>query len=684
MSKKVDASLIVAFFAVMLPYISFAQERVVWADRVLSVSSEQSPYQYAASQATYQPNVYPGSGSNANAWRPKFPDKQEFIIVEFGQSMRAQQIAIAETENPGAVHKVYAYDERDNEYLLLDIKPRKVGLDSRMLNLFFPQTDYEIAYIKVELACAEVTGFNSIDAIGISNSNVPIKVLINISSNVNNKAEAEKLGTNVNSSYKENSPLLAPDGKTLYFTRQYHPENVGGVEDSEDIWFSKLDEKTGMWLPAENIGPPLNTAGPNFVSTIIQKDNDELLLLGNQYGKNGKMYAGVSMTKKSGDSWTTPENLSITNDYNYSVKSDYYMNTKADALLMAVERDDTFGDRDLYVSFKSGNSWTEPLNLGAGINTISEERAPFLSADSKKLYFSSAGYSGYGGSDVYVSRRMDNSWTSWSEPENLGAAVNTPEDDIYINIPTSGENLFFTRSGTNENTDVYKLKKSDFFIEDKVEEEEEPTVAALPKLKISGKVIDTKTGQPIQARIRIERLPDGMTIGSVETKEKGDYNFNVISGARYALIAERDGYLSVSENFDFNDVKESKAVIQDLKMVPVEKGSAIALNSIFFDFAKAVLRTASYSELDRVLTFLKENPDKKVEVAGHTDSKGADDYNKALSTARANAVYKYLLENGVNSENIQSKGYGESSPVADNDTPQNRSKNRRVEFKILN
>lgn len=679
MSRKTTIITIISFLLTFETVL--AQETVVWADKVLATSSEQSPYQYSAIQATYQPNVFPGYGQNPNAWRPKYPDRKAYIVVEFGEPMRAQQIAIAETENPGAVSKVYAYDDRDNEYQVLDITPRKVKLKSRMLNLFFPQTDYKIAYIKVELACDVVSGFNSIDAIGISNSNVPIKVLINISSNVSSTAKAEKLSSNVNSTYKENSPLLSPDGKTLYFTRQYHPDNVGGADDSEDIWFSKLDEKTGKWLPAQNIGAPLNTPGPNFVSTIVQRGNEELLLLGNQYGKNGKMYAGVSMTRKSGDSWTTPVNLEIMNDYNYSVKSDYYMNTNADALLMAVERDDTFGDRDLYVSFKTGNSWTEPLNLGAGINTIAEERAPFLSPDSKKLYFSSAGYSGYGGSDVYVSRRMDNTWTSWSEPENLGAAVNTEDDDIYINIPTTGEDLFFTRSGSNENTDVFKLKKSDFFVDGKKEPE---VVAVLPTVKISGKVIDTKTGNPIDAKIVVERLPDGMNVGSRKTDSGGGYAFNVMSGARYALIAQHKGYLSVSENFDFNGIKENKEIVQNLKMVPIEKGSAIALNSIFFDFNKAILQTASYSELDRVLSFLKENPEKMIEVAGHTDSKGSDAYNKRLSESRAKAVYTYLLENGIPQGKMKSVGYGESFPVVANDTPENRGKNRRVEFKILN
>ncbi|MEQ9048785.1 MAG: OmpA family protein, partial [Marinoscillum sp.] len=344
-------------------YASNAQETVAWGTQVIDVSSEYSPYEYSAIQTLHRPNVLPGGGENPNAWRPKSTDKEEFIMVSFNTPIKAKQIAIAESENPGAVKAVYGYDAEYNEYTLFELAPRDLPIESRLLNLFFEETPYEVHAVRVVLDCSVSEGYNAIDAIGVSKSNIPINVLLNLARGVNSTVDAEKLSTNVNSDYVEHSPIISPDGKKLYFSRQFHPDNVGGENDAEDIWVSELDEETGEWLPAKNVGPPLNTPGPNFISSISMVDNEEVLILGNRYGKKGRMYTGVSMSKKTGDTFEDPTSIEIENEYNYSPNADFFLAPGGKAMIMSAERDDTYGARDLYVSFKKNDgTWTEPMN----------------------------------------------------------------------------------------------------------------------------------------------------------------------------------------------------------------------------------------------------------------------------------------------------------------------------------
>ncbi len=672
-----------------------AQETVYWASEILDISSEESPYEYSSIQVLHKPNVYPRSGKDPNAWRPKKPDNEENIVVGFSEAIKAKQIAIVETENPGAITKIYAYDSDFNEYLLREIPARDLPIENRLLNLFFDETEYPITAIKVVLDGEKVNGYPSIDAIGISSSNIPINVLINVSKGVNQEIDVEKLDDNVNSTYIEHSPILSPDGKRLYFSRQYHPDNIGGVDDNEDIWFSELDEETGGWLPAKNIGPPLNTKGPNFLSSVTEINGEEVLILGNRYGKKGRMFAGVSIAKRKGDSFTEPQNVIINNEYNYSPNADFFISPDGDVLILSVERDETYGKRDLYVSFKAINgNWTEPKNIGDDVNTLNEEGAPYLAYNNETLYFSSDGYSGYGGVDIYVTKRLDDSWTKWSEPENLGEGVNSEDDDVYINIPSSGEHIYFTRGDKDENTDIFRFNKRDFYVDpqDLIAESGIESIEDIEGLNvepqkvvvtISGTVYDSASKEPIAANIMVERLPDGGKVTDLNSGSDGKYEFSVKSGARYGFLAESDGYLSVSENVDLNGITEPKIVDRDLYLVPIKTGSAIVLNNIFFDFDKAELKTASYSELKRILDLINKNRINKIAITGYTDDLASEDYNLNLSRGRAQAVSGYLTEKGVDENMLIVTGKGESDPMVPNTSPENRSKNRRVEFKVL-
>ena len=664
-----------------------AQETVIWGSEVIDVSTEFSPYEYSAIQALYRPNVLPRGGDSPNAWRPKRTDKEEYIVVAFTTPLKAKQVAIAESENPGAVKEVYAYDKDYNEFKLFDLTPRNLPIESRLLNLFFQQTTYEIQAIKVVLDGSASPGYNSLDAIGISASNIPINVLINLAPGINTEVEADKLSANVNSTYPEHSPIISPDGTKMYFSRQYHPDNVGGANDSEDIWVSELDEETGEWSVAKNVGPPLNTKGPNFISSISVVDEKEVVILGNRYGKDGRMYTGVSVATMEGDSFSNPKDVEIEDEYNYSPNADYFLVPGGNAMLLSAERDDSYGKRDLYVSFKRKNgSWSVPKNLGKDINTTGEDESPFLSSDGKTLYFSSDGFNGYGGSDIYVTTKLDDTWTKWTVPENMGASINKDGDDEYFSIPANGQHLYFTRGEKGEDTDIFSFKVEDLFIE------ETPIISSVEHLiprpvfvTVRGRVINSKTNEPAEnARVIIERLPGGEDLNNVKAHPKtGVFNFTVGGGFQYATVAEAVGYLSQDGDFDFRDYKESDTIEKNLMIVPIEKGEKIVLRNIFFDFNKADLKEASFPVLERLIKYLSEDQIERIEISGHTDSVGSETYNKALSGRRAQSVIDFFTSNGIAKDRLELSAMGESQPMVPNDTDENRAQNRRVEFKIL-
>jgi outer membrane protein OmpA-like peptidoglycan-associated protein len=654
-------------------YIS--AQNVQWATEVIEFSSELSPLQYSASQALNRPNVLPNGGENPNAWTPKNPNRIEFIKVGFQSPMVIQQIAIGESYNPGSVSTVYVYDQAGNETQVYTFNSRPIGEEGRLLNIFINPTSFPVAAVKVELDGRAVPGYNSVDAIGISDSEVPINVdnLIQVAENLGEDVEAERLSPAVNSDVSEFRPLISPDGRTLFFSRSNHPGNVGGRDDDEDIWYSELDETTGEWTEARNIGPVLNNKGPNYISSITPDGNSILLLLGNEYLPNGKMKAGLSVSRKTETGWSAPEALKVDNLYNYNEKANFYMANNRKALLMSIEREDSYGDRDLYASFaKPDGSWSEPVNLGNNVNTASEESAPFLAADDETLYFSSDGFAGFGGTDIYVTRRLDDSWKNWSEPENLGPDINSENDDEFFNIPASGEYAYYSRGVGTENMDIFKLELPVFY-------------KPAPVVLVQGTVYNSKTNEALgDVKILYERLPEGTEIGlATSDPSSGAYKIVLPSGARYGYLAEAEGYVAVNANIDLNDLEEYKEINQDLYLVPIETGATIVLNNIFFDFDRSVLKEDSYPELRRVAEFMTNNSEVEIEIAGHTDNMGSTTYNQGLSNRRAKAVFDYLVENGVASDRVVSRGFGEGSPVADNDTSEGRAQNRRVEFKIL-
>ncbi len=657
---------------------SFGQQ-VQWASKVIEFSSELTPVQYSAQQALGKPNVLPAGGQNPNAWTPDKPKRTEFIKLGFANPIQIRQIAIAESFNPSALFKIFIYDEAGKEYLIHTLNPMVVPKKAMLRNIFLEKTTYKVAAVKLEFDGKALPDYFSLDAVAISDSGYPIIANIDLPDLLSKGLVVEHLDKNINSDYSELNPLLTPDGKTLYFSRRNHPENVGGVNDKEDIWYSELGND-GKWSLAKNMGPQLNNEYPNFVNAVSAATPDGksvLLVLGNRYEEKGKMLAGVSISNNIGGTWTNPVSLRIEDDYNFNEKANYFLTNTRKALLMSVEREDSHGGRDLYVSFAKNDSiWSKPLNLGAVPNTAGEETAPFLAADDKTLYFSSNGFSGFGAADIYISRRLDDTWTNWSTPENMGPDINSKLDDLFFNIPSTSDYAYFSRGVTQDNIDIFRVKMPLF-------QSPEPIIV------VKGKLIDAKTGKPIGARIIYEELPSGKEVGIAHSNpETGEYEIHLPGGKLYGFRAEADGYISENQNLDLRNHKKDGVIETDIRLAPIEVAAIepdakIALNNTFFDFDRSTLRPESFPELNRIVTLMNGRSGMQVEIAGHTDPVGPDQYNMGLSERRAKTVGKYLVQKGIAQERIIITFFGETRLVDKSNTKAGNQKNRRVEFKIL-
>jgi len=488
------------------------------------------------------------------------------------------------------------------------------------------------------------------------------------------------LGAVVNSKYSEIAPIVSADGKTLYFTSD-RPGGLGG----QDGWMSK--KVAGEWGEPENMGAPFNTEmneGPDCFTV-----DEQTMYFTCCNRPDGVGMCDICVTYREGDKWSEPKNLGPPintkyGEYNASISPDgkelYFVSTRPDGL----------GGYDIWVSHKQPDgSWGEPENLGPVINTPENEIYVFMHFDGVTLYFSSDGHGGLGSSDIFMSRKTPQGWT---RPVNLGPTVNSPDKDIYFTIPASGDLAYFSsnRSDSLGLEDIYAIPVPQIappkgltlvygIVADK-------STCAPPSIdpKLGIKVYDITTCRPVEAVIRIAESKTDKEIYLGKTKPDGSYKVILTAGADYNLSAYAKGYAFHSERFVVPVDQAYQEVEKNILLSPLRVGTVVILHNVYFDFDKAVLRPESKAELNNLIRLLRENPTMKVEIAGHTDSKGSDEYNIRLSRARAKAVRDYLVEvGGINPKRLVVVGYGESRPIASNATDEGRQLNRRVEFKIL-
>jgi len=480
----------------------------------------------------------------------------------------------------------------------------------------------------------------------------------------------ENLGPSVNSKIHDVTPVISHDGKVLYFSVR-GDKPVSGTNYNGEAYYSTL-KQDNTWSDRKNMGYPINNEQTNFVISATP-DNNSLLLSG-RYLADGKSNGrGFSITHREGNGWSIPEDLIIEDYYEDNQFSSFCLSPDRKTLVLSIERKDSYGQTDLYASFqKSDDTWTAPKNIGHTINTFGSEETPFVAADGKTLYFSTNGKLGYGSNDIFMSRRLDDSWTKWTEPVNLGPQVNTIDWDAYYTISASGDYAYLVSAENSLGlSDIFRIK---------VAESAKPE----PVVIIHGKVLDKVTKQPLAATIDYHELSTGADAGSARSNPTdGSYKIILPYGKAYGFLAEKTDFLAESDNIDLTTFKEYAEIERDLYLSPIEIGKAITLNNVFFVRSKAELLPGSFPELDRLVKVLTDNPELKIEISGHTDNVGDPVLNAKLSEERVTTIKNYLISKHISTKRLSGKGYGGTKPIASNATEETRKLNRRVEFIII-
>ncbi|MCX7877206.1 MAG: OmpA family protein [Ignavibacteria bacterium] len=483
----------------------------------------------------------------------------------------------------------------------------------------------------------------------------------------------------INSRYDEYFPSLTIDGKKIYFTF------VKDSKKGEEIYYSLYDGN--IWSKPQNIGRPFSTSENDAINSV-SADGNVLVLFGSYAPHQGGGDNYYAEKTESGWSEIKPFPKPLNSKY---WDCDGFLTADGKAFLFTSDRPGGVGEfvrggqfyhggyegnTDIWVSVKTDKGWDKPVNLGKVINTPFAERSPFLHPDGKTLYFSSDGHYGLGSLDVFKSVRLsDTSWTDWSEPVNLGKEINTSGMDIAYKITTDGKYAYFSsdRPGGKGGYDIYYIKLP-------------PDVMPQRKVVIiKGRVTD-ENERPLSASIKWYDLTSGLEAGVLNSDpESGDYIISLPEGKTYSYFAEKENHFSVSNTIDLSGYSEPE-IFHDIKMYSVKylQDKTIRLNNIYFDTDSWELKKQSYVELEKVLRFLLDNPEVAIEISAHTDSRGSEEYNLNLSQKRAESVVNYLILNGISSQRLLAKGYGESVPVVPNDNEENMALNRRVEMRIFN
>lgn len=351
----------------------------------------------------------------------------------------------------------------------------------------------------------------------------------------------------------------------------------------------------------------------------------------------------------------------------------WYLSPNERILLFAAELPGGYGDQDIYVCFKDGKDWTEPKNLGPGINSYGRECCPYYDPSTQHIFFASNGFAGYGRGDLYQSRRQSNTWTAWEAARNLGPQINSPGWDAWFAPDPRFPRTFFyaSQDTVGGDFDVYKIRVP-------------RDLKAEPVVRISGGLFNQKTGEPLSGRAEAHLLGDlRLRPQDQSLKDTTHYTLILPYGELYRLQGLVTGYLPLPDTLDLRRTTKFRDIHRDLFLTPIEVGATIRLERIFFQRGTADLLPDSYPELNHLAVLMRSLPGLVIAIQGHTDNIGDPEVLLRLSEARAQKVRAYLIAQGIEPARMQAKGFGASQPIASNENLVTRPLNRRVEFVVI-
>lgn len=515
----------------------------------------------------------------------------------------------------------------------------------------------------------------------------------------------DNLGKNINTEYNEYGAVISADESVLLFTAR-QPNSTGGKidpglnENFEDIYIA-YKQPDGSWSKAVNLPKTVNSDDHDAVSAIAADGQRFIIYLGKSGA--GDLYESVL----TGDEWSKPESLGKHINSNSHEPSACY-SPDGNVLYFVSDKPGGEGQHDIYISHKDEKGrWGEATNMGKVVNTQFNEDGVFMHPDGKTLYFSSEGHKSMGGYDIFKTI-YDETTGTWSEPENLGYPVNTADDDVFFVLSASGRHGYYMSLSADGfgRRDLYMitflgpekpmiLNNEDNLIASAAAPIKEVVVAPKVEVKeaqltlLKGVISDALTKELLEADIEIVDNSANKVIATFKSNSKtGKYLVSLPAGKNYGIAVKKEGYLFHSENFDIPKTAAYQVVEKDIELKKLAVGGKIVLRNIFFDLDKATLRPESTAELERLTKLMNDVPTLKIELGGHTDSRGSDSYNQQLSEKRAKAVVDYLTTKGISANRLKWAGYGETQLVnkCSNGvecSEEQHQENRRTEFKVL-
>lgn len=659
--------------------VSFAQN-VEWATSITNIQNVKNEYENNSFELALGPPVFFSNISIESQKHDHYaegylilPDKNKKLQIDFGfkKPTIANKIFIGGLLNQGVMKKCVLILKDKKTKTIFSFSTINDTSKTHAIRINFP---LETVYgVRIFLDQSKANNWNILKGIGVykAQKDDTISFKPDFVADQQHQAQKELVENQINSeNCAEFNPKVSSDGKKLFFVR-----DCGDQDSKQQIWLShgSLD----YWNSPIEVNSPLNNNGHNYVvSTSL---DPKVIYLGNGYNRkaetdgNGLSRSVWSEVKKE---WSIPEKVELPSLLNNGEIENYCVSPDQQTIIIAMERADGIGKTDLYASFynKYKKVWEDPINLGPDINTEFPEDFPYIAIDNKTLFFSSSGRIGLGGYDIYVTKKLDDTWTKWTKPLNMGEKINSKTDDFGLSIGTSGDIAYFSSvniSSEKHNIDIYKVKLTD--------ELKQPGLISL-----EGKVTSNKNGVPLNASIALRNTNRKKENLTLTTDTDGRFTHILQFGNEYEIEIESPRHFKQNETISLLNNTPREPLFKNYKLNPfLDSGQVAVLRNIQFQYSSTNFTPESDEALNELFNMVSQQKNMIVEISGHSDDKGSDTFNLKLSRWRAAAVVDFLVSKGIRPWRLKSVGHGETSPIASNDTEEGRALNRRVEMIIL-
>lgn len=467
------------------------------------------------------------------------------------------------------------------------------------------------------------------------------------------------LGPTVNTPNDEYFPQLTAGNLHIIFTRK--------VENQENFYESYWENEN--WTEAKQLDGAINSTTFNEGAHCISPDGKYLFFTGCNR-PNGLGSCDIYVSKKENNQWSTPHNLGApVNSKGWEAQPS--ISADGRTLFFVSNRSGGIGGYDIWkTQLQDDGTWGIPENLGPNINTPYDEGSPYLHPDNQTLYFSSNGWPGFGRKDLFVSKLDETS--NWGLPTNLGKPINNHKDQLSMHVSMDGFTTHIASRSQRDDLDIFVI-------------ETPSQVRPKEVFYVEATIKDRNTNAPLSAQLRVTDINTGSIVfDDASDIEDGKIIATLPVGEEYALHVFKEGYLFFTQMHNLNSsIPDNSHIDTEIALQPIEIGATVHLENVYFDTDKTELLPKSKTDLMVLADFLKRNPSVEIELSGHTDNVGSKTHNLQLSEGRAKAVYRYLIEQQIAAKRISYVGYGDSKPIANNDSEQGKSQNRRTEVLIV-